>query len=77
MVVTYADAFLSINNTQTIRALPGPAPPAGIRLVYDMPCLSFKVFKLTDPGLSINQACVDLDTLTAAPAAARGTPLSP
>ena len=61
VIVTYADALLSINDTQTIATLPAPAPPAGIRLVYDLPRLSIKVFELTDPGLDINQACGDLE----------------
>ena len=61
VIVTYADAFLSINDTQTIATLPAPASPAGIRLVYDLPRLSIKVFELTDPALNINQACGDLE----------------
>lgn len=60
VIVTYDDAFLSINDTQ-IATLPAPAPPGGIRLVYDLPRLSIKVFELTDPGLTIDQACGDLE----------------
>ena len=50
VIVTYADAFLSINDTQIIVTLPAPAPPAGV-----------KVFELTDPALNINQASGDLE----------------
>ena len=60
ILVTYVDAAVSINAT-TIATLPAPPLPADIRLVYDLARLGIKVFELTDPSMTIEEACTELE----------------
>ena len=60
ILVTYSDADVSINDTQ-IATLPAPAPPPGLQLVYDLALIGIQVYEITDPGVSIDQACGDLE----------------
>ena len=62
VLVTYADASISLNGT-TLATLPSPAPPADIRLVYDLTRLGIKVFELLDPDMTVDEACTELEDI--------------